>query len=243
MKPFKQLTLTLFCFLILPSCDLLMGDDADQPARPVFTEYWDHPEMIVNLENAKVFITYQEVTQFDESEPLLQADPRLIGMYVISDGEYTNATGQYGYNLADFNNATYAVVISTLSASTTMEVGEWMHSKYWWYGDSGQQKWNGGNMFVVMSEVGPETRLETHSYDYVAAVTGGWESGDLLSMKFHGGVDIQVPASHKYAPAYTGWAALDLKDAPIIDVTSISTGRSGNKRPAQLDKLLKLNNN
>lgn len=261
MKNYKPILLMLFIVMasfsscsdssdkeVIPQPDMLakQGKLANQ------TESFITPEYSQGLLEAKIYLTYEEVVQADESEPLLQADPRMIRYYSISDGVYTNASWNYGSSIADFDGATYSImVVVAADTSGVIQTGDYHQTTQIITGESGSQHWQSiGKVGAIIERKGfysiennfPFRGVQTGDFeDSPVRLIGGTEVGSIMTVEFDGGVFASVGEAHPLYPEYYGNANLYV-NAQVIDASTVipSGARKAQGRPEIISRLLNL---
>lgn len=249
MKNYKPILLLLFAVSVLfTSCNDSELTETPAPAPEAMSilalgDNLTTTQYTESLTNANIILTYQELTNYDASEPLLAADDRLIRMYAISDGTYTNASGGYGYNLDDFDNATYSIIIFLISGTDAeINIGDYAQTRETMVGSSGSMQWafTSGTSSIMQNKLPNPSiiSIETGNQDNnPVKITGGVEDGDIMSVNFSGGIFLMVPETHPLYPSYSGHAILTVT-AAVSDESTLVGARSAGSRPEALTKLL-----
>ena len=226
--------LSLLSFLLISA--VTFSGCSDNTAPPAREEKFVTDEFTDLLKDAKIYLTYEEVTAFDESEPFLQEHPRVIRNYAISNGTYTNAAGGDGYYLNDYTGATYAIIISVMSG-TDLAVTPGVYAQpvnnLTTTGDLGTQQWTSfGKQGFIMSTKSPVrfpdklyATIESNDESSVPVVIkGGMNPGNTMTITFSGAISIvdpdHLPGTH---PSYKGTGDLYVK-AKVVDALGVPRG-------------------
>jgi hypothetical protein len=105
--------------------------------------------------------------------------------YVISDGIYTNADGDLGWSLDDYDGATYSLVIELFApVDGDITVGEFPSYANW-----DLQEDNSTISFIYLESGTGNDEISyssTNQNNSPVVVSGGLEDGDKMTLKFDG---------------------------------------------------------
>lgn len=145
-----------------------------------------HPEMkfsagteIYSLESTKLFLLHENTWK-----------NRTYRIYVISDGDYTNATGHNGWGLSDYEGASFflridlsSTVNGQLNSGEYPQFGDWPAAQ-----DDSKISWVymhsaiNGNFSITTPEGNTIDRSPV-------IVKGGFEDGNKMTLEFEGPLD------------------------------------------------------
>lgn len=162
---------TFYAFM-LGSIALFTGCSDDEKPK----EQFKFEGGTFTLKNAKIYLTYES-----------NYEGHLYRDYFITDGTYTNASGDDGWDYADYEGATYFIAVE-LGAPVGEELAAGNFTQFGWFGEAADTETLG--YIYYYKNVEDNTYVEIYTDSEVEMgpikVSGGFEDGESMTIKHDG---------------------------------------------------------